>query len=480
MNNIHHTYGPPGTGKTSYLVNEANQSVRDFGIKSVLICSLTRAAAKEIGSRVSQVDEDMVGTLHSHAFRALGSPELVSKHINEWNDYCKMTHMRLSAKASEDGVGSSDGDQTLLEITLFRSRMTPRDEWCSTRCEAFFRKWNAWKEETGYLDFTDLIEQAILDVSKPPGDPIIMLGDEAQDWSKLEAKLFRDTWGKHVKKVSMVGDEDQTIFSWRGSDPHIFSGHPVPEENEKVLSQSYRVPKRVHQTAQQWIRQIKNRKDVEYHPKVGEIGEVRKTSEFIYKDPGNLMAVIDGNSRMGEKSMILCSCAYMLKELIEALRIKGIPFHNPYRVANRWWNPLQSRTDATSTMDRLKAFFCPDQQDEIAPWSKEAMKLWIPLLNSKDLLKPGFKTMADEGHYKLPETMADWGWIFKSLEDAKLALARDKEWLRANMMAAKKKVIDYPMSIIDNEMQDEEPLVTIGTGRGAIGNDWHDPQCQGW
>ena len=43
----------------------------------------------------------------------------------------------------------------------------------------------------------------------------------------------------------------------------------------------------------------------------------------------------------GKNVMFLTSCGYMLRPIIAVLRKHGIPFHNPYRKSNGFWNPLR-------------------------------------------------------------------------------------------------------------------------------------------
>ena len=65
--------GPPGCGKTTWLGDQVQQAV-ESGM-SVLISSLTKAAATEIGGRNLPISFDALGTLHSHCYHALGRPE---------------------------------------------------------------------------------------------------------------------------------------------------------------------------------------------------------------------------------------------------------------------------------------------------------------------------------------------------------------------------------------------------------------------
>jgi len=43
----------------------------------------------------------------------------------------------------------------------------------------------------------------------------------------------------------------------------------------------------------------------------------------------------------GKQIMFLGSCSYMLRPIIAVLRKNGIPFHNPHRKSNGFWNPLR-------------------------------------------------------------------------------------------------------------------------------------------
>src|SRR4051812_25540689 len=81
-------YGPPGTGKTTWLSRQAKHAAEKHGPSGVVIASLTRAAAAEIAGRDTTVPDANVGTLHSHAFHALGRPKIMeaADGIKEWNE----------------------------------------------------------------------------------------------------------------------------------------------------------------------------------------------------------------------------------------------------------------------------------------------------------------------------------------------------------------------------------------------------------
>lgn len=68
---------------------------------SLLLTSLTKAAAAEIASRKLPIDFQALGTLHSHCYHALGSPEIAEgrEHLEVWND--EEPEYRLSVGAAD-------------------------------------------------------------------------------------------------------------------------------------------------------------------------------------------------------------------------------------------------------------------------------------------------------------------------------------------------------------------------------------------
>src|SRR5688572_24171648 len=75
--------GPPGTGKTTEqtrLITEA----QDRGWQP-LVASLTRTAARELAGREMPIAPERIGTLHAHAYRALGGPTIAESKLAEWN-----------------------------------------------------------------------------------------------------------------------------------------------------------------------------------------------------------------------------------------------------------------------------------------------------------------------------------------------------------------------------------------------------------
>ncbi|HUT43364.1 MAG TPA: ATP-dependent helicase, partial [Desulfobacterales bacterium] len=386
-------FGPPGTGKTSSLATrDIPQAVAAYGSEKIIVASYTKAAAVEIANKRSRdtgerihVNPDNVGTLHALCFRALGRPEIAEAHKKEWNDiYGNMYPITGSLKGAMDEGGvnnqsSAQGDEMLSGLNILRARMKPR---IRTSTKDFEKKWTEFKNDNGYMDFTDLIEVALDKTIYAPGQPKVMFVDEAQDFTPLQLKLVR-SWSQHMEWLVLLGDDDQTIFSFTGSSPDAFLNPPIDAKFKTVLSQSYRVPQVILERSQKLIKKVMVREPKIYKPRIDQttglpaVGKIRNH----YENFKNFQRIIDEikDYVANEKTvMLLASCSYMLDRLKNELKINGIPFHNPYRKTRSDWNPLVRSSQKTMPVDTLLAFLSDNKQSDkswtvrqFVNWAKE-------------------------------------------------------------------------------------------------------------
>src|SRR5260370_28492978 len=172
-----------------------------------------------------------------------------------------------------------------------------------------------------------------------PGRPAVIFADEAQDLSVLQLNLIRK-WGAQEDYYVRALDDDQTIYPFTGASPDAVLDQDIPEDHKIILEQSHRVPKAVHRFSDELVRRLTRRQDKIYLPRP-ELGAVHRLSGG-YKTPeyailSSAMKHLD----QGKKVMILASCGYMLRPLLKVLRKNAIPFHNPYRKSNGYWNPIR-------------------------------------------------------------------------------------------------------------------------------------------
>ena len=459
--------GPPGCGKTTWLGAQVEDAVASG--RKVLISSLTKAAATEIAGRGLPIHFDSLGTLHSHCYHALGKPDIAEsrEYVEQWNEEEPDYRMSLGANDLGERIDGdnleptreTNGDDLMTQYQILRARMET-DRMPESVAE-FVQRWAAWKERNALLDFTDLIETCLLEVSKAPGDPDLMFVDEAQDLDLLEMSLIRK-WGARARALHIVGDPDQAIFSWRGADPGAFTASVIPEENRQVLAQSYRVPVAVHAQAVRWISRIEGREQVEYRPRDHE-GEV-KSITATWKNPAPAVADADRYLAEGKSVMFLATCSYMLQNLIGALRETGTPFHNPYRRRNGAWNPLQKRRGQTSTADRVLAFLGIQEK---GMWSAEDIIHWTDMTKVKGVLQTkGRGAVRNLTNGKDGEV--SWDDIIPALteEAVEAGLQGDLDWFEANLTAAKRNAAKFPLAIARNRGAEQlirTPQANIGT-----------------
>src|SRR5260370_38198330 len=118
-------------------------------------------------------------------------------------------------------------------------------------------------------------------------------------------------WAQHADHLLFAGDDDQCILRHAGASPEaLFAGNGA-EHFRMVLSQSYRVPRRVHALSEAWIRQLSHREPKEYQPRP-EDGEVRLCHRGNYRSTEGILDDAERYLAQGKTVMLLASGTYLL------------------------------------------------------------------------------------------------------------------------------------------------------------------------
>jgi superfamily I DNA/RNA helicase len=489
----HLVIGPPGTGKTTYLAGQATRAAEKVGPDAVMIASLTRAAAQEIAGRDTPIPRRCVGTLHAHAYRVLDKPELAETPdgLAAWNDFAEreglVWKMGNSAQVNLDYApeqrDSSQGELLLATMGTLRARQAPRELW-PPKVLRFAEAWDAWKLKANRLDFTDLIERALEEVDIPMTMPQIMMLDEAQDLSALEFALARK-WSKSCEQIVVVGDPDQCLYAWRGTDPQeMLSGDLA---SQRVLAQSYRVPAAVHDYAVNWIQQVEDRPPVDYKPRLVDPndpsqgyaqGEVNRCSS-TWREPEGMVRRVLEDVEQGRSVMILASCGYMLEPTIAVLKRGGVPFWNPFRVTHGGWNPLRGarrllsllRPDPATWGDESRWYTWPD----VRAWGEKVKAKGNFNRGAKDFIVSKARAAAEaekegeEPRLVNPATLAEqlaseelFDHLFEVAESPEVTI----EWWENNLLTDAQKASRYPIEVYRSRggaALRESPRIVTGT-----------------
>lgn len=500
--------GPPGTGKTTRLSKIVRQAV-DSGW-DVLIASLTKTAAREVVQRDLPVDDSRIGTLHAHAYRALGGRLDIAegkdglKSWAEWIDekglpdgWALSGGRAPSPDEPKDGeVGSTDsdertdGDEIFGEIGVLRSRLTSVDLW-PTLLQAFFGSWCEWKAKSGFTDFEDLIERCAIHHIPPALSFDALYVDECQDLSASEVRLCA-TWAQMARAFVMVGDPRQCLYEWRGSDPDLFGELIRASKKTDVLRQSWRVPGAVHAEAVAWVSQLQDGLDAEYLPKrevtgytdagqaiLGDVidGSVERRG-WSLRNPEMMARELVDETADGSSAMCLTTCSYMLRPLISSLRAEGIPFHNPYRTTRGDWNPLARPNSPTSGAGRLVAFSRVNTDtwgDEARFWTPKELAGWADALPADMFVRGGktaIKRAAEkEGQAFTPSDLESYVTCRQTLT---AMLYGDLEWYREHLTPKTAKGSAFALNVADKRGVKtllEKPRVIVGTCHSVKGGE---------
>ena len=230
MSRVLKMFGPPGTGKTTELLNLL-EKVLESGTPPERVAYLTftvKARREAVSRAVTRFGFDpkkqmpFFKTLHSIAYHQLaigGSTMIKARELTEFSQLVGLDLSGMSYQ-TESGLaitnGSKHGDLFMTfdhlrrhrEMSVEEAHKDWREDFTLTETKYFVDTYEAWKDNEGLMDFTDLLTK----VQDPlPVDVIFV--DEAQDLSLLQWRALT-LLAKNVKKIYIAGDDDQAIFSW--------------------------------------------------------------------------------------------------------------------------------------------------------------------------------------------------------------------------------------------------------------------------
>ena len=324
-------FGPPGTGKTTTLLNMVDKALEEGTPPDrIAFLAFTRKAANEAKERAAarfnlDPKQDLIffRTLHSLALTMSDiRPEQVMQEEN-YRELSRTIGVELGGQKNtsiDDDVPSmvASSDPILGLINLARLRkVNLRDQYNISDIE---QDWNTvnfvdkclreYKESMGLYDFTDMLEHFAKGDEKFCPEFDLCFLDEAQDLSPLQWDIAH-LLDRRSKKMYCAGDDDQAIYRWAGADVDHFINLPGGSE---ILSQSYRIPRRVHDVAENVVRRITRRFPKRYEPR---------------EEPGNVTRITTINSLdMAQGDwLILSQAGYQLTPVANDLKSNGYLFN---------------------------------------------------------------------------------------------------------------------------------------------------------
>ncbi len=231
--------------------------------------SFSLAAKDVIRGRMDATDLDMrwFRTLHGAACKAMG----MAGAVLTWRDYetfSTVTKMRVEPddRLFDLEDMTVDYGPALRAYNLSQTTLKPASEiirampyhinLTQSRYDAFVSAWVDFKKSIGKWDFTDMLVEYDRSGEPLPIDEAYL--DEAQDLSELQWRVFHKMVA-NCSRVTMAGDDDQSIYGFIGASEYGFLDHACDEQ--EVLKQSHRVPRLIGDEADKIIRRVAHRKD---------------------------------------------------------------------------------------------------------------------------------------------------------------------------------------------------------------------------
>jgi DNA polymerase III epsilon subunit family exonuclease len=254
----------PGAGKTFCLIQRVAYLIEAKGLAPERICAVTftNKAAEEVTARLhrrlgARADRITRGTLHALCLAVL-------------RDHPQEVGLRRGF-----GVADEEYQQLLLRrlrvfpqrrrsnlLTLFGRRRLQAYE-LTEGDEALFQSYVSLLREKNLVDFDDIIAlTAELFRTHPDvADEVAsrwdyLLVDEFQDLDAAQYSILKRLAQGH-RNIFAVGDDEQSIFSWRGSDPRILWRFRTDFGLEQpiVLDRNWRCSRQIFEVARRLMRE---------------------------------------------------------------------------------------------------------------------------------------------------------------------------------------------------------------------------------
>ena len=276
-----------GSGTTRALTYRVANLI-DHGIpaSSILALTFTNKAAKEMKSRVQQLigeekaDEAWISTFHSTCAKILRRDiEKIgySRSFTIYDDDDQTRILKDILKQLNIDDKYLPPREVKARISDAKNKMMTPDEWFSksfrdrrsTQIHDVMSEYEKRLKTLNALDFDDLLLKTLeLMADHPPVLEIYrrrfkyVLVDEYQDTNRTQYELIRLLTAES-RNLCVVGDDDQSIYGWRGADIRNILDFEKDFPDAKVikLEQNYRSTGNILDAANQLIAHNDGRKD---------------------------------------------------------------------------------------------------------------------------------------------------------------------------------------------------------------------------
>jgi len=345
-----------GSGKTRVLTEKIAHLVDDVGIppEHILSVTFTNKAANEMKQRILKlikcdISKMTVGTFHSVC------ASLLRKHIHMLgydNNFTIYDHSDTK-QAMRSVITSLNLDIKMFQpnkyqylVSNLKNKMIyPNEILLHTDVHIdeilkdIYERYNQLLKENNAVDFDDLLllpielfkkEKSLLDFYQNKFQYVLV--DEYQDTNKPQFEFIYSI-SRNNNEITVVGDDDQSIYAWRGADINNILNFSKSFPNSKIikLEQNYRSTKTILDAAYHVVSKNKNRADKKLwtdNPK----GDPIYINEFENENK-EARGVIDDVLESVNKDLSLNDMVFLYRTnsqsrvIEDRLRRESVPYH---------------------------------------------------------------------------------------------------------------------------------------------------------
>ena len=271
-----------GSGKTTVITARAGRLIYDgeLGKDRILTITFSKLAAREMKTRFNSLFPETnnsqihFSTIHAFSYRVVRDYyKIIGKTINLLKSNYDVLKNIMAKTYSKEGfytVSPDEVENLSSKISYVKNLKLTVEDFKTEDIgikdfEEMYLAYEEYKQKNGLIDFDDMliICEKIMKENKRISDRFkgfykyIQL-DEAQDTSKIQFDIIN-----HISNgnLFMVGDDDQSIYSFRGSSPQIMLDFKETYKNASIYSLdiNYRCDGNTVEAAKNFILKNKSR-----------------------------------------------------------------------------------------------------------------------------------------------------------------------------------------------------------------------------
>lgn len=263
---VKHKTGPmlviagPGSGKTTVLTARIRNLIEEYSVNpaNILVITFTKAAANEMKSRFNNMmgrsTNVTFGTFHAVFFMILRAAynysvdSIIKEDVRQNIIKQAIERSRLEPDDLNEMISNITGEISrvkteTIDINAYYSASCPEEEF-----RDIYKYYVKTLKKMGLIDFDDMLlychellttRRDILAKWQQKYQYILI--DEFQDINKIQYDIIK-LLAKPQDNLFIVGDDDQSIYGFRGSKPEIMLNFDkdYPDTDKVILDTNYR------------------------------------------------------------------------------------------------------------------------------------------------------------------------------------------------------------------------------------------------